>query len=70
MNIENELAFGEYVSIPIRTEKTEPCEWCSGNVSRYFDVNWYDFVGNAHKGAVNYCPNCGRSLSGMDSIDT
>lgn len=27
MNIDNELAFGEYVSIPIRTEKTAEQKW-------------------------------------------
>lgn len=42
----------------------EPCEWCEGNVSKYFDVNWYDFTAN-NTGArpkAKFCPFCGRGV--------
>jgi hypothetical protein len=43
---------------------SEPCEWCEGNVSKYFDVNWYDFTTN-NTGArpkAKFCPFCGRDV--------
>ena len=50
-------------------EAYQPCEWCEGETSKYFDVNWHDFngdfyaVGQNKKGQKNYCPNCGRRLT-------
>ena len=41
---------------------TTSCEWCEGNVSKYFDVNWYDFNGHERLDKSNYCPACGRRL--------
>ena len=46
---------------------SEPCEWCEGNVSKYFDVNWYDFTTNntGNSGArpkAKFCPFCGRDV--------
>ena len=42
----------------------EPCEWCEGNVSKYFDVNWYDFTaGNIGvRPQAKFCPNCGQAI--------
>ena len=47
----------------ISETETSSCEWCEGNVSKYFDVNWYDFNGHERLDKPNYCPNCGRKLN-------
>lgn len=42
----------------------KPCEWCEENVSKYFDVNWYDFT-EGNTGArpkAKFCPLCGGEL--------
>ena len=43
---------------------SEPCEWCDGNVSKYFDVLWYDFTsGNTGaRSKTRFCPFCGRDV--------
>lgn len=50
---------------PVRENRTtEPCEWCEGNTSKYFDVNWYDFTAT-NTGArpkAKFCPFCGRDV--------
>ena len=52
---------------PVAISKTETtsCEWCEGNVSKYFDTNWYDFTAKntGVRPKANYCPNCGRKLN-------
>ena len=48
--------------VAISKTETTSCEWCEGNVSKYFDVNWYDFNGHERLDKSNYCPNCGRKL--------
>ena len=42
----------------------KPCEWCEGNVSKYFDVNWYDFTveNNGARPKAKFCPLCGREV--------
>ena len=52
----------EPAAIP-KTETTS-CEWCEGNVSKYFDTNWYNFTAKntGVRPKENYCPNCGRKL--------
>ena len=54
----------EAIARQSETEKREPCEWCEGNISKYFDVNLYDFTaGNIGvKPKVKFCPLCGRVL--------
>ena len=48
--------------VAISKTETTSCEWCEGNVSKYFDVNWYDFNGYERLDKSNYCPACGRKL--------
>ena len=48
--------------VDISKTETTSCEWCEGNVSKYFDVNWYDFNGHERLDKSNFCPNCGRRL--------
>ena len=42
----------------------EPCEWCEENVSKYFDINWYDFTANntGVRPKEKFCPFCGRDV--------
>ena len=42
----------------------KPCEWCEGNVSKYFDVNWYDFTAKntGVRPKTKFCPNCGQAI--------
>lgn len=42
----------------------KPCEWCEGNVSKYFDTNWYDFTAQntGVRPKAKFCPNCGREI--------
>jgi len=51
---------------PVAISKTETtsCEWCEGNVSKYFDINWYDFTAKntGVRPKANYCPMCGRKV--------
>jgi hypothetical protein len=49
--------------VAISKTETTSCEWCEGNVSKYFDVNWYDFNGHERLDKSNYCPACGRKLN-------
>lgn len=49
--------------VAISKTETASCEWCEGNVSKYFDVNWYDFTGHERLDKSNYCPACGRKLN-------
>ena len=50
--------------VDISKTETTSCEWCEGNVSKYFDVNWYDFTaGNTGaRPKVKFCPLCGREV--------
>lgn len=48
--------------VAISKTETTSCEWCEGNVSKYFDVNWYDFNGHERLDKSNYCPACGRKM--------
>ena len=50
--------------VAISKPETTSCEWCEGNVSKYFDTNWYDFTAKntGVRPKANYCPNCGRKL--------
>lgn len=40
------------------------CEWCEGNVSKYFDVNWYDFTesNTGVRPKAKFCPLCGGEV--------
>jgi hypothetical protein len=49
--------------VAISKTETTSCKWCEGNVSKYFDVNWYDFNGHERLDKSNYCPACGRKLN-------
>ena len=53
-----------YEEVAISKTETTSCEWCDGNVSKYFDTNWYDFTAKntGVSPKANYCPNCGRKL--------
>ena len=47
----------------------KPCEWCEGNASKFFDVNWYDFTAEntGVRPKAKFCPNCGRKLDVEDT---
>ena len=62
--LENQTKAVGYQTKAVENQTKEMCEWCEGNVSKYFDVNWYDFT-EGNTGArpkAKFCPNCGQAI--------